>query len=268
MDPTDLTGWLFLKDKDDGKRHLASKTLDIWLRSGQCYEHGMLSILRNKYIGKVIDAYKQMIGPANNIVSHLDKPHHMEAGTSELLDAEGLGRYQSLIGSPQSAVSLGRMDISTVVMAMSSFRAVSRQGHRLRKNENDFSPYGISYHDRMGTVYGDCMSRVVITPVHYVDASLIHNSVSGALVTGCTHLLNQTSETATYGSVFVATMNRTGQTLDAIGTLLRYPTVPIGDQSHVTGNNRVVKISAPPEAKSLHRVQKAIAASMAINHSQ
>jgi hypothetical protein len=49
--------------------------------------------------------------------------------TSELLDLTGIKQFQSLIGSAQWAVQLGRLDITTAVMTMSSFRAVPRQGH-------------------------------------------------------------------------------------------------------------------------------------------
>ena len=40
--------------------------------------------------------------------------------------------YQSLIGSLQWAVSLGRLDITTTVMTMSGFRANPREGHLVR----------------------------------------------------------------------------------------------------------------------------------------
>jgi hypothetical protein len=87
-------------------------------------EHSMLCILPTKYIHKVIDAYKQMFGcsPPQNSLSPLEKGDHPEMDTSELLDQEGIARYQSLIGSLQWAVSLGRMDIATAVMTMLSFR--------------------------------------------------------------------------------------------------------------------------------------------------
>jgi hypothetical protein len=202
IDTTDLVGWLFLKDQDNGERHRV-----------QMLPHG---------------CGRPIIDPAD-LISSLS------------------------LGSLQSAVSLGRMDIATVVMAMSSFRAVPRRGH---------------YHDWMSTVYGECKDDVPtgaplamgrsVSMVHYVD----DNRMQDVSVTGCTHLLNQTSKSATHGTTFVAAMNRTEQTL-AIGTLPRYPAVPVGDESYLTGNNQVVKISAVPEAKSLHRVQETTTASMA-----
>jgi hypothetical protein len=53
--------------------------------------------------------------------------------TTELLDPEGIQKYQSLIGSMQWSVSIGRLDITTAVMSMSSFRAAPRKGHLQRQ---------------------------------------------------------------------------------------------------------------------------------------
>ena len=139
--------------------------------------HGVLCISPTKCIGKIVDGYKQMFGcsPPANISSPLEKGDHPEMDMSELLDAEGIERYQSLIVTLQWAVSLGRMDIATAVMSMSSFRAAPRQGHlervkrivgylykmrhgaiRVRTAEPDLSSYGTPHHDWMGTVYRDC----------------------------------------------------------------------------------------------------------------
>ena len=60
---------------------------------------------------------------------------HPELVDMELLDAEMTQKYQSLIGTMQWAVSIGRLDITTAVMSMSSFRAAPRKGHldRIRR---------------------------------------------------------------------------------------------------------------------------------------
>ena len=49
--------------------------------------------------------------------------------TSSFLEEEDILVYQSLIGSIQWAVTLGRFDVSTAVMTMSSFRSQPREGH-------------------------------------------------------------------------------------------------------------------------------------------
>ena len=43
------------------------------------------------------------------------------------LDEDGIAKHQSLIGSLQWAVSLGRLDITTAVMTMSGFRTNPRE---------------------------------------------------------------------------------------------------------------------------------------------
>ena len=84
---------------------------------------GILCFSPKKYIGKMLDGYKTMFGskPKANVTSPLEKVDHPELDDSALLDEEGISKYQSLIGSLQWAISLGRFDIITSVMTMSSF---------------------------------------------------------------------------------------------------------------------------------------------------
>ena len=79
----------------------------------------------------MIDGYMTLFKskPKTNVSSPLEKGDHPELDYSEYLDEEGISIYQSLIGSLQWAVSLGRLDIMTAVMTMSSFRTVPRRGH-------------------------------------------------------------------------------------------------------------------------------------------
>ena len=67
------------------------------------------------------------VGPPMTLV--LDQDPQLEADSSELLDAERVRTYHSLIGALQWAVSLGRLDIATAVMTLSSFYLAPRQGH-------------------------------------------------------------------------------------------------------------------------------------------
>ena len=57
-----------------------------------------------------------------------------EMDTTKLLKEENTVIYQSLIGAIQWSVSLGRFDIATAVMTLSSFTAAPRQGHLDRLN--------------------------------------------------------------------------------------------------------------------------------------
>jgi hypothetical protein len=48
---------------------------------------------------------------------------------SPFLGQDEMQQFQSLIGAMQWAVSIGRLDIATAVMSLSSFRAMPRRGH-------------------------------------------------------------------------------------------------------------------------------------------
>lgn len=78
----------------------------------------------------MIGQFENMFGcKPREYTSPLEKGDHPEVDTSELLDDEGIKKYQTMIGSLQWAVSLGRFDIQTATMTMSRFRAAPRQGH-------------------------------------------------------------------------------------------------------------------------------------------
>ena len=65
----------------------------------------------------------------HNVSSPLEKGDHPELDNSDYLDIDGISIYQSMIGSLQWAVSLGRIDIQTSIMTMYAFRSVPREGH-------------------------------------------------------------------------------------------------------------------------------------------
>jgi len=93
-------------------------------------EVGMLCSAPKKYVDRMIDTYFQMFGQKpKEVTAPLDPGDHPELDTSPELDEDGCKKYQSMIGSLQWAISLGRFDIATAVMTMSSFRAAPREGH-------------------------------------------------------------------------------------------------------------------------------------------
>jgi len=61
--------------------------------------------------------------------SPMEKGAHPELDMSSPLDANGIKKYQSLIGALQWCVTLGRFDINCAVMTMSRFRAEPRENH-------------------------------------------------------------------------------------------------------------------------------------------
>ena len=77
------------------------------------------------------EAYFSYFGckPNTAYSSPLEQGDHPELDTTPMLDQDGVQQYQSMIGSLKWAVSLGRLDITTAVMTMSSFRVEPREGH-------------------------------------------------------------------------------------------------------------------------------------------
>jgi hypothetical protein len=137
-------------------------------------------------------------------------------GYIRVLDAQGTGLYQSLIGALQWAAAIGRFDIQTAVMTLSGFCIAPRRGHldmvkrlygnlskmyhaaiRVCTDEPDYSDIPDVEHDCSMTVFGepkeikpdDALEPVgrFVTSPHYVDANLMH----------LLHLVNKT-QTVSY----------------------------------------------------------------------
>ena len=273
-------------------------------------DDGVLCMAPRKYIDKMIDGYFNMFGekPRTRYSSPLEKGNHPELDTSELLDESGIQKYQSLVGSLQWAVSIGRLDITTAVMTLSGFRSIPRQGHldrakrvtgylakmkhaaiRFRTNIPNYTDIHHTPYNWEQSVYGnikeaiphdvpEALGRPVVL-THYVDANLYHDMLTGRLVTGILHLINQTpidwfskkqatAETATYGSEFITARTCVEQIIDLRNTL-RYLGVPIMGSSYMFGDNEsVVNSSMKIDAKLhkrhnallFHRVRESIAA--------
>ena len=252
-----------------------------------------------KYIEKVIANYSKLFKDEKlqkKIKSPLEPGDHPELDDSELLDADGVQKYQSIIGSLQWAISLGRFDIATAVMTLSGFRACPRVGHlerakrvvsylsvmkhamiRFRTDEPDFSDVETFEYD-WENIYRPVSEGLphdapeplgrYVTLSHYVDANLMHCLLTGRSVTGVLHFINQTPidwfskkqatvETATYGSEFIAARTCVEQAIDLRNTL-RYLGVPIRGRSYMFGDNEsVVNSSSKPHAK-LHKRHNAL----------
>jgi hypothetical protein len=261
-------------------------------------EDGTLCMKPEKYISKVIQGYEQMFGrmPKRNVYSPLEKGDHPELDTSELCNPTDVQKYQSLIGTLQWAVSIGRIDITTAVMTLSSFRAVPRLGHlerakrvisylarfkestiRFRTLEPDYSDIpGVSY-DWIRNYDGAIedtpddapppLGKFVVTATH-VDANLCHDLVTGKSVSGILHWLNGTPidwfskkqgavETATYGSEFMAARLSVEQ-IKALRDTLRYLGVPLRQTSYMFGDNKSVVDSSMRIDAKLHKRHTAL----------
>jgi hypothetical protein len=241
-------------------------------------------------------------------ITPLDPNDHPELDLSPELDEEGKAIYMSLIGCIQWAVSLCRYDIGCAVMTMGRFRSAPREGHldRLKHMCGYLKKYksgGLRFRTAMPeyghleeptvdwtySVYGDVKEEVpddmpgakgkTVRLTCYVDANLMHDFITGRSATGVLHLMNltpidwftkrqDTVETATYGSEFVAARLATEQVMD-IRTTLRYMGVPIEEKTYMFGDNAsVIQSSTIPHSVlkkrhnvlAYHRVREAIAA--------
>ena len=139
------------------------------------------------------------------------------------------------------------------------------------------------YHGVREEIPGD-IPRALGKPVRlttYVDANLLHCRITGRSASGVLHLVNgtpidafskrqNTVETATYGSEFMAARLAVQQTMD-IRLTLRYMGVPIDGPTWMFGDNKsVIDSSTIPastlnkrhNALSYHLVRSAIASKM------
>ncbi len=252
---------------------------------------GVLCMAPIKYIDRMIASYKTMFGedPKLNVHSPLENNDHPELDDSEPLDLEGIAKYQSLIGILQWTISLGRFDIATSVMSMSSYRVAPKEGHlqrlrricgylrkfqkaciRVKTEIPDYSDLPVHEYDWARTVYGDVKEQFpedapppkgkVVRMTTYKDANLYHDLTTGRAVTGVIHFLNQTPiewytkkqttvETATYGSEF-ASARVAIQQIAGLRLTLQYLGVPIERSAYLFGDNEsVVKSASMPHSQ-------------------
>jgi hypothetical protein len=234
------------------------------------------------------DAYKQHFkeSPNQKHISPLVKGDHPELNTSEFLDQDGIDIYQSLVGAMRWAISIGRWDIQSAVMTLSSFRAQPRQEHldriqhiygflcrfrhfklRFRVDKPDDS--GIPEHSVYGNPTEDIPAdappplgkRIILS--HYFDAKLMRDVSSGKAVTGVVHFYNKTpvdwyckehstTETATYRSEFLACRTCFEQIIDHC-QYGRYLGAPVYEKDYAWGDNdAMINNATIPDAK-LHK---------------
>jgi hypothetical protein len=218
-------------------------------------ENGEMEISAKCYVDKMMDTYVQLHGEKpRKAWSPLEQNDHPEMDDSPFLGQDKTQQLQSLIGAMQWAVLIGRLDITTAVMSLSSFHAMPRRDHlerakqiygylrkmkeasiRVLTNELDYSDYQDPEYDWSSSVYGDVKEIIptdipepkgkYITLSHYFDANLYHDMVTGRSVTAILHFLNQTPmdwyskkqatvETATFGSEFIAARTTIDQIVD------------------------------------------------------
>ena len=242
-----------------------------------------------KYIDRIADNFARLFGKQpRSYRSPLEKNDHPEIDESPLLEAEDVKKYQSLIGSLQWAVSLGRFDIAAAVCTLSSFRVAPRKGHLerakrvvgylvamkhgrilYRTDRPDLSDLEENGYDWSSTPYGKVEELVpekypepkgkTVDSITYVDANLMHDLMTGRAMTGTMHFANKTLidfmakkqntvETATYGSEINAARIATEQIMD-IRTTFRYMGMPVGRSVLLGDNQSVLASTTVPHSK-------------------
>jgi hypothetical protein len=95
-------------------------------------DDGEMEISAKHYVDKMIDTYIQLYGEKpRKASSPLEQNDHPEIYDSRFLGQDKTQQFQSapLIGAMQWAVSIGRLDITTAVMSLSSFHTMPRRGN-------------------------------------------------------------------------------------------------------------------------------------------
>ena len=256
-------------------------------------DDGTLLMSLTKYITWMLDNYVRMFGESpREVITPLVKGDHPEFDTTEELDANGVKKYQLLIGALQWVVTLGRLDITAAVMTLSSFRASPRAGHlerakriyrylkkmkhaaiRFRVGVPDYSAILDENYAWQKSIYGDVKELLphnapkaygpIVIMTTYVDANLCHDFVTSKSVTGIIHLLNQTIvdyfskkqplvKTATYGSEFMAAKTATEQIMEIRTSLLYLGVNQVGPTYMFRDNKTVIDSSNKPKSR-LHK---------------
>jgi hypothetical protein len=67
--------------------------------------------------------------PKQNVTSPLENGDNTELDTCDLLDGEGITQYQSLIGTLQWIISIGKFHAAIHVLSLSLFLVAPYKGH-------------------------------------------------------------------------------------------------------------------------------------------
>ena len=84
-----------------------------------------------KHIEKMNNGYTSIFikKPSSKYKSPLEKGDYPELETAEILNEDAIKIYQSLIGALQWALPIGKIDIDTAIMSLSSHRSAPTIGH-------------------------------------------------------------------------------------------------------------------------------------------
>jgi hypothetical protein len=245
--------------------------------------------------------------PPKEHTSPIDEDDHPELDITAEANSEEIKQHQTLIGCFQWAISLGRYDVFCATMSVGRFRSSPKTGHlqrlkricghpkkhpegtiRFRTEIPDCSHLERTTYDWTCSVHGESEEEIPsdmpvprgksVRTSAFENANLMQDLTTGRSVTGVLHLVNSTPadwfcklqnsvETATCGSEFVAARLATEQIMDMRHTL-RSLGAPIDGKACMFGDNAsVITSSTIPHsslnkhhnALSYHRVREAIA---------
>ena len=256
------------------------------------------------YTKNVIAKFEQLMGDGNPKYSFreyktpTDKEYHPELDDSPLINAELQNRYQSMVGSLNWAITLGRFDIQFSVTTMARYSHAPREGHlkavirifgylkKFHKAKividptlpdhhqfpyDDLSTWRDLYPDAQEELpkdapepKGSCM-RITI----WVDADHARDKVTCRSVTGVVVMLNNvivktfskrqtTVESSTYGSEMIAARIATDMAVE-IRHMLHMLGVPIDGSALMLGDNKSVVLNTTIPSSALKKKHQMIA---------
>ena len=240
-----------------------------------------------KYVKSAIENIEQMLAESNQHLptkcpTPLSSGYRPELDTSPELTAEGLQRYQELIGILHWAVELGRVDIFLETALMSTHLALQRRGHLEQlhhifgylkvnpKRKLFFDPQHPNIDERAFKehdwyeFYHDTMERLpndspkphgnMVSTHCFVDSDHAGDKVTRRSQTGILIFVNRapivwyskrqnTVETSTFGSKFIA-MKTAVEQVESLRYKLRMFGVPLEGPTNMFCENEAVFTNA------------------------
>ena len=253
----------------------------------------------SSYVKKMLQNYEIMFKEKpREYHSPMEEKDHPELDLTEELDADGIKRYQSLIGALQWLVTLGRFDIHVGVATMGSFRAAPRQGHldrlkrifgyikkhpggaiRFRTGVPDHETYTPPIDNSWAQAqYGKGKEELppdmptpkgkLMRTTTYADANLMHDLVTGRSMSGILHFINQTpiqwfakKQNTVETATYGSEFMVARQAVEQIMDLrytLRMMGIPIDGKSWLFGDNQSVITSSTIPKSTLSKRHNAL----------
>jgi Reverse transcriptase (RNA-dependent DNA polymerase) len=137
---------------------------------------GTLCYGPKKYIKKMFDTYQMLFGEKPwDYASPAEKGDHPKLDDTELLDDDGVQKYQSMVEAAQWLILLGKLDVATAVMTMSGFLSAPHVGHLQRMK--CIYGYVKKFHAGCIRVWTDMPDYSSLKPMEYNWAHSVYGNV-------------------------------------------------------------------------------------------